>query len=186
MLIHIALLSLIACSVTAADPTVQVLNGSYSGLHLPHFNQDVFLGMPYAQDAGGANRFRIPQPLNTSWTGTRDAKQYSDICPDVKAKRDYPEGIGMSENCLSVNVVRPAGIAEDANLPVMVWIHGGSYQVGSSARFDYNLTYFVERSAQLGKPVVATSINYRKGGWGNMYSIEIQVRNRHTYEPIHC
>lgn len=81
----------------------------------------------------------------------------------------------MSEDCLSVNVVRPAGIAEDAKLPVIVWIHGGSYQVGSSGRPDYNLTYFVERSAQVGKPVVAASINYRKGGWGNMYSIEIQA-----------
>lgn len=161
------------CTAGAQDPFVKVLNGSYSGLHLPQFSQDVFLGIPYAQDTGGPNRFRIPQPLDTSWSGTHDAKQYSVACPDASSDDDALHGMG--EDCLSINVVRPAGIDEDAKLPVTVWIHGGSYQVGSSSLPNYNLTYFVERSVQIGKPVVATSINYRKGGWGNMYSIEIQA-----------
>lgn len=161
--------------VVAQDPVVTVLNGSYSGLHLPQFDQDIFLGIPYAQDTSGKNRFRIPQALNTTWPGTRDAKQYSDACPDANPEEDG--AYGMSEDCLSINVIRPAGTPEDANLPVTVWIHGGSYQVGSSGRPDYNLTYFVEKSVQVGKPIVATSINYRKGGWGNMYSIEMQVRS---------
>ena len=53
---------------------------------------------------------------------------------------------------------------------------GGSYQTGTSSLPCYNLSYIVERSVEIGKPILAASINYRKGGWGMMYSREIQVR----------
>lgn len=56
----------------------------------------------------------------------------------------------MSENCLSINVIRPAGLEESQKLPVMLWIHGGSYQVGTSALPYYNLTYLVKRSVEIG------------------------------------
>lgn len=90
-----------------ADPIVTIPNGSYEGVYAPTFDQDLFLGIPYAQDAGGANRFRIPQALNETWSGTRDAKNYSNACPDTNPDSDAL--YGMSENCLSINVVRPAG-----------------------------------------------------------------------------
>jgi carboxylesterase type B len=72
--------------------------------------------------------------------------------------------------------VRPGGLSPDESkkLPVAVWIHGGSYQVGTSALPNYNLTYLVQRSVEMGNPIIATSINYRKGGWGMLYSREIQ------------
>jgi len=50
-----------------------------------------------------------------------------------------------------------------------------SYQVGTSALPYYNLTYLVQRSVEIGKPIIGASINYRKGGWGMLYSIEIQA-----------
>lgn len=162
----------LAATVAVADPTVTVVNGTYEGLYLPSFDQDVFLGIPYAQDTGGHNRLRIPQSLNETWNGTRPAKAYGDSCPDFTPEVDG--FYGMSENCLSINVVRPAGISQDESLPVALWIHGGSYQVGTSALPYYNLTYIVQRSVEIGKPIVAASINYRKGGWGMMYSREIQ------------
>ncbi|OAL56811.1 alpha/beta-hydrolase [Pyrenochaeta sp. DS3sAY3a] len=163
--------SLFVSGVTAAEPTVTVLNGTYEGLYLPTFDQDIFLGIPYAQNTGGQNRFRIPQSLNTTWNGTRTAKQYGHTCPDPTDAE-----FGMSEDCLSINIIRPAGLSADesAKLPVAVWIHGGSYQVGTSALPNYNLTYIVQRSVEIGKPIIATSINYRKGGWGMLYSREIQ------------
>ncbi|KAI1302478.1 alpha/beta-hydrolase [Xylaria venustula] len=186
--------------VAAGDPTVYLRNGSYAGLHLPTYNQDIFLGIPYAQDTGGLNRFRPPQPLHETWDGVRDAKVYGPACPDILLDED---GVfGMREDCLSINIVRPAGFVSgddggvngtqrgggesDNNseggkgekkrklLPVMLWIHGGSYQVGTSSLPNYNLTFIVQRSVELGLPVLAASINYRKGGWGNMYSREIQ------------
>ncbi|KAI1273194.1 alpha/beta-hydrolase [Xylaria sp. FL0933] len=174
-------------TTAAADPVVRVLNGSYEGLHLPAFGQDVFLGIPYAQDTGGRNRFRAPQALDEAWDGVREAKRYGPACPDQQA--DVDGYYGMGEDCLSINIVRPAGLGvdEDNNdeeerektaksrkLPVMLWIHGGSYQVGTSGLPNYNLTFLVQRSVEVGLPVLAASINYRKGGWGNMYSREIQ------------
>lgn len=161
-----------AATALAKDPQVRVKNGTYEGLYLPSFDQDIFLGIPYAQDTGGQNRFRIPQPLNTTWDGIRTAKQYGHTCPDPTPNDPY----GMSENCLNINIVRPAGLnaSQAASLPVAVWIHGGSYQVGTSSLPNYNLTYLVQRSVEIGQPIVATSINYRKGGWGMLYSREIQ------------
>ena len=155
----------------ATQPIAKVLNGTYSGIYLPQFQQDIFLGIPYAQDTGGENRFRVPQTLNETWNDTRPATSYSNACPSISAS----DGIyGMSENCLSINIVRPAGTSEDEKLPVLLWIHGGSYQVGTTGLPNYNLTYIVQRSVEIGKPIIGASINYREGGWGNMYSIEIQ------------
>ncbi|KAI0541187.1 Alpha/Beta hydrolase protein [Xylaria digitata] len=176
-----ALLLAAGLGAAAAEPVARVLNGTYEGLHLPSFQQDIFLGIPYAQDTGGMNRFRIPQSLDETWKGIREAKIYGPACPDqVEADGHF----GMSEDCLSINIVRPSGSSLNyengeegktrPKLPVLLWIHGGSYQVGTSALPNYNLTFLVQRSVDLGLPVLAASINYRKGGWGNMYSREIQ------------
>ena len=158
--------------LTQENPQVTILNGTYEGVHLSTFNQDAFLGIPYAQNAGGQNRYRIPQSLNETWTDTRSAKNYSDACPSLFPNMDNL--YGMSENCLSINIVRPTGVDESANLPVMFWIHGGSYQVGTTGLPNYNLSYIVERSAQIGRPIIGASINYRLAGWVNLYSIELQ------------
>ncbi|OMP84301.1 Lipase 4 [Diplodia seriata] len=168
-LLSVAILPLAA--ISAADPLVRVRNGSYAGLHLPQFGQDLFLGIPYAQSTGGENRFRIPQALTETWNGTRDAKAYGHACPDADPADDAL--YGMSEDCLNINIVRPSG-ANDTKLPIMLWIHGGSYQQGTSGLPNYNLTWIVQRSVEIGYPIIGASINYRKGGWGNMYSIEIQ------------
>ncbi|KXJ96230.1 Alpha/Beta hydrolase protein [Microdochium bolleyi] len=168
-------LAVIASSASGAScaPTATVRNGTYVGVSLASFNQDAFLGIPYAQDTGGQNRFRVPQALNTSWSGVRTAQNYSHACPDPTPADDGM--YGMSENCLSINVVRPTKKRSDKGLlPVAVWIHGGGYHWGTSSLPSYNLSYIVQRSAEMGKPILATSINYRKGGWGNMYSIEVQ------------
>lgn len=168
----VLILSILVNLIRAADPTVTVLNGTYSGLYLPTFNQDVFLGIPYAQDTSGENRFRVPQSLNESWTGIRKAQQYGNACPDFTPEADGM--YGMSEDCLSINVVRPAGLKDGQKVPIVLWIHGGSYQVGTSGIPNYNLTYLVQRSVEVGQPIIGTSINYRKGGWGMLYSVEVQ------------
>ncbi|KAL1639144.1 hypothetical protein SLS58_008231 [Diplodia intermedia] len=174
--LSVAILPLAA--ISAADPLVRVRNGSYAGLHLPQFGQDLFLGIPYAQSTAGENRFRIPQALTETWNGTRDAKAYGHACPD--ADPDDDALYGMSEDCLNINVVRPSG-SNDTKLPIMLWIHGGSYQQGTSGLPNYNLTWIVQRSVEIGYPIIGASINYRKGGWGNMYSIEIQGQLLMTY-----
>lgn len=61
-------------------PTVTVRNGTYTGVHSTTYGQDFFLGIPYAQQPVGNLRFTVPQSLNESWDGARDAKEYSEIC----------------------------------------------------------------------------------------------------------
>jgi carboxylesterase type B len=115
-------IGLLANVAVAAEPTVKILNGTLEGAYLPSFKQDVFLGIPYAQSTGDENRFRPPQALNTTWNGTRPAKAYGPACPDPQLTGD-----AISEDCLSINIVRPAGLSEEtySKLPVAVWIHGG-------------------------------------------------------------
>jgi carboxylesterase type B len=60
-----------------AEPTVQVKNGTYIGRHVPNYNQDLFLGLPYAQPPVGDLRYRVPSSLNTTWNGSRPAQEYS-------------------------------------------------------------------------------------------------------------
>jgi triacylglycerol lipase len=62
---------------TVAEPAITVKNGTYVGIHSSIYNQDLFLGIPYARPPIGDLRFRIPQSLNTTWTGVRPAKEYS-------------------------------------------------------------------------------------------------------------
>ena len=59
------------------SPTAQIKNGTYTGVHSAEYNQDFFLGMPYAQPPVGDLRFRNPASLNESWSDSRDAMQYS-------------------------------------------------------------------------------------------------------------
>lgn len=63
-----------------SSPTARVRNGTYVGVRSTTYEQDFFLGMPYAQQPLGTLRFAVPQSLIENWDGARDAKEYSDIC----------------------------------------------------------------------------------------------------------
>jgi hypothetical protein len=65
---------------TSAEPTAAVRNGTYVGVQNAHYNQDYFLGIPYAQQPVGNLRFNVTQSLNDTWEGPREAKEYSEIC----------------------------------------------------------------------------------------------------------
>jgi carboxylesterase type B len=97
-------------------PSVIVLNGTLQGVHSPTWNQDFFLGIPYAQPPVGNLRFRWPQSLNTSYNGVRDASQYGYSC------YQYNSNFNLSEDCLTLNVVRPVvNTKKERLLPVIVW-----------------------------------------------------------------
>jgi hypothetical protein len=78
-------------------PLVRTINGTYAGKYLESYKQDAFLGIPYAQPPLGNLRFRRPLPLNASWTGSRDAKEYGSTCTQTGNRTD------LSEDCLSLN-----------------------------------------------------------------------------------
>ncbi|KAJ7165112.1 triacylglycerol lipase [Mycena filopes] len=70
----------------------------------------------------------------------------------------------MSEDCLNINVFRPAGMAPGTSVPVMVWIYGGSFFTGTAEAF--NGSSLVARSVARGTPVIYVSFNYRLGPLG--------------------
>ncbi|OHF00001.1 carboxylesterase [Colletotrichum orchidophilum] len=147
----------------SAGPTVKVLNGSYEGLFLPNYQQDVFLGVPYAMPPIGNFRFKAPQSINSKWNATRPATEYGNICMQYTAPPSHP----MSEDCLSLNVIRPSNVSGIELLPVAVWIHGGGLYGGSSR--DNNLTNFVRQASAARKPLIAVSINYRLSAFGFLW-----------------
>ena len=149
--------------LSTTTPTVTIRNGTYAGVHSSQFNQDFFLGMPFAEPPVGNLRFRVPRPLNSKWKGIKSAASYSASCigyggDDVP----YPS---LSEDCLYLNVVRPSGFG-NKKLPVAFWIHGGGLTMGSGIDQRYNLSFIVERSVKIGKPIIAVSTNYRLDMWG--------------------
>ncbi|KAK6069247.1 flavin-binding monooxygenase [Seiridium cupressi] len=154
-------------NATTTPPTVAVLNGTYYGVRHEGYGQDFFLGMPYAQPPIGDLRLGTPQSLNTTWTETRNATQYGAICIGTGQTGE------VSEDCLSINIIRPTGVEEYENLPVAVWIYGGGFVSGGSAMQQYNLSFIVDQSVQMGTPMIAVSLNYRLHCWGYMWSREI-------------
>ncbi|KAL4758095.1 Alpha/Beta hydrolase protein [Aspergillus foveolatus] len=156
---------------SSSSPTVTVKNGTYIGKHNAHYDQDLFLGIPYAQQPVGNLRFAIPHSLNETWSEPRDAKEYSDICVGYGTDSIwYPQ----SEACLTLNVIRDSSVDETSSLPVGVWIHGGGFYQGSGADQRYNMSAIVANAQRIGKPFIAVTINYRLSTWGFLNSAEIR------------
>ncbi|KAH7348648.1 triacylglycerol lipase [Rhexocercosporidium sp. MPI-PUGE-AT-0058] len=150
-------------------PTVKVLNGTYSGTHSSTFNQDYFLGIPFAQPPVGDLRFRQAQSLNVTFDETRNATEYSPECMGYGSDQ-WVLGNIISEDCLTLNVIRPSGAQ---NLPVGVWIHGGGNTQGGSRDPRYNLSFIVEQSVYAKSPFIGVSINYRLQAWGYLFGKEV-------------
>ncbi|KAJ6018662.1 hypothetical protein N7522_000729 [Penicillium canescens] len=162
--------AVLAAPASKSSPTVKVRNGTYTGVHSSTYNQDFFLGMPYAQQPVGNLRFTVPQSLDTSWEGARDAKAYSDICVGYGTDSIwYPQ----SEACLTLNVIRGSSVKKNSKLPVGVWIHGGGFYMGSGSDERYNMSAIVENSYDIGKPFIAVTLNYRLSAWGFISSSQV-------------
>lgn len=63
-------------------------------------------------------------------------------------------------------MVRPVGVPSITGLPVLAWIHGDGFQEDESADQRYNMSFIVQESVKMGKPLIAASFNYRLGGFG--------------------
>ncbi|KAL3476626.1 Alpha/Beta hydrolase protein [Aspergillus californicus] len=157
-------------AVQARDPRATVKNGTYVGVHNSHYGLDYFLGVPFAQPPVGNLRLAPPASLNVPFPRTRNATHLQPACPQfLAATIDRP----ISEDCLTLNVYRPAGY-ENQSLPVLVWIYGGGYDQGSNSDPRYNLTFIVNNSVRMNKPIIAVALNYRLNGFGFMGGPAIQ------------
>ena len=164
-------------------PLATVANGTYQGTYSPQYKQDFFLGIPYAQPPVGELRFSNPQTLNDSFDGVQKAEQYSPACVGYGPSQ---VGYEVSEDCLYLNVIRPAGHVRDHHhdregLPVAVWIHGGGFVQGSGVDLRYNLSFIVEHSMRMGQPMIGVTLNYRLSAWGFLQGREVQASGNSNF-----
>ncbi|MEU2738344.1 carboxylesterase family protein [Streptomyces sp. NPDC007095] len=122
-------------------------------------------GIPYAAPPVGLSRLRLPRRPEP-WSGVRDATAYGAPAPQppmpvpagAAGPTDAPVLPEPSEDCLYVNVTAPA---DAAGLPVLLWIHGGGYQVGTGSDIAGDGRTFARRHG-----VVVVTFNYRLGALG--------------------
>ena len=116
-------------------------------------------GIRYAKKPMGELRFRAPQPPE-SWQGVKDAVKAGPISPQTRRlTKDKDE---QGEDCLSLNIWSPA--ADGKKRPVMFWIHGGGFLVGSGTSPLYDGSSLAKKG-----DVVVVTINYRMGALGFLY-----------------
>ena len=139
--------------------TVEVTGGRIQGVLRRGLR--MWRGIPYAASTAGANRFRAPQPVEP-WQGVRSAALFGPVAPqDRGALAPGPSGLGSSsEDCLSLNVIAPR-FETRAPRPVMVYVHGGAYAVGSSREMPQQGEGLVNEGG-----VVFVNLNYRLGALG--------------------
>jgi len=120
-----------------------------------------FLGVPFARPPVGELRWRAPRPVQ-AWNGVRDATRIGSDCTQAIGRKAILGGGGGfvvgSEDCLYLNIYAPAAKAAEAR-PVMVYIPGGAFTVGSGANYDPS-----RLAADQGRVVV--TLNYRLGALG--------------------
>jgi len=119
-----------------------------------------FLGIPFAQPPVESLRFKAPEFPNVFYPPHEPllATQYKGDCAQLELGSSEIKG---SEDCLYLNVFTPdIELDGSADLPVMVWIHGGGFLIGSSDPSFYGPERF------LNEDVVLVTFNYRLGALG--------------------
>uniref|UniRef100_A0A8H7Y9K5 Carboxylic ester hydrolase n=1 Tax=Psilocybe cubensis TaxID=181762 RepID=A0A8H7Y9K5_PSICU len=176
------------------SPTVTLDSATVTGINQGALSK--FLGIPYAEPPVGELRFNLPRAV-TSYNGSINATSYGPTCPQQTVKspislsqffnftvpfiKDPDRNVTRnstetpeSEDCLTINVIKPLNASADAKLPVVVWIFGGGFERGSAGGYDDQGTRIVNRSMVLGEPVIYAAMNYRVSAWGFLASQEVQ------------
>lgn len=124
----------------------------------------IWRGIPYASPPVGELRFAAPRPPE-SWEGIRGAAAFGPVSlqpPDTRGTRFRGQRPVFSEDCLYLNVWAPADAEEP--LPVMFWIHGGTFITGAGSQPMFDGSALASQGR-----VVVVSINYRLGPFGFLH-----------------
>ena len=144
---------------TTATTTMGAVRGASDGGLM-------FKGIPYAAPPVGPLRFLPPAPV-APWSGVRDTVEYRASCPQSSARPEgWSQEPSLSEDCLYLNVWTPACDARPR--PVMVWLHGGGFSIGSGSWPVYDGAALARRG-----DVVVVTVNHRLGIFGYLHLKEI-------------
>lgn len=143
---------------------------------------ETFNGIPFADPPVGPLRLKPPRRFSGP-LGRRDGTGIAPACPQMLVSR---EGLGVvgavandvlqvpllktvdggQEDCLTVDVRRPAGTEAGAKLPVLFWIYGGGFEFGASNIYDGS--GLVAAAVGQEQPFIFVAVNYRVAGFGFM------------------
>ncbi|KAI0390052.1 sterol esterase [Xylariaceae sp. FL0594] len=165
-------------------PTVQTSLGTVVGTSI--LGVENFAGIPFADAPVGNLRLRPPQKRTAPY-GTLDAAGAGPACPQMTFSTEgsllqsvlgnlldtpfFQTITGQTEDCLTMRVQRPAGTQAGDNLPVLFWIFGGAFELGSPQMYD--ASGLLQNGVAHDKPFIFVSVNYRVGGFGFLPGQEV-------------
>ncbi|KXN82865.1 Lipase 2 [Leucoagaricus sp. SymC.cos] len=141
-----------------AAPQVKIGKTTIIGRDIPTLQQEFFGGIPFAEPPLGKLRLRPPVLKTHLDVNSFGASNYGPGCLQPQAA--FP----ISEDCLTINILRPSSLPQNAKLPVLFWVYGGGFQEGVSSIF--NGSAIVAQSVARGTPLIYVNFNYRLGPLG--------------------
>ena len=157
-----------------ADDPVALDSGAVTGKVLPS-GVKAYFGIPYAAAPLGDLRWREPQPVQ-AWKGIYHADRMAPECIQVLRRHNLNHYFGeeaTSEDCLYLNIWSSGDAKAGAKLPVIVWIYGGGFTLGSSGMAMYGGENVAKKGA------IFVSFNYRVGALGNLAHPELTAESPH-------
>jgi para-nitrobenzyl esterase len=157
----------------AGDP-VRIDTGAVAGSLLAP-SVKAYLGIPFAAPPVRENRWRAPQPVK-AWQGIYNADSLKPECPQALRSPSINHYFGeeaVSEDCLYLNLWAPAAAKAGDKLPVVMWIYGGAFNVGSAS----SPIYSGEPLARKG--IIYVAANYRLGVFGFLAHPELTAETGH-------
>ncbi|KAJ7834986.1 Alpha/Beta hydrolase protein [Mycena olivaceomarginata] len=176
-------------------PIITLDNGTFVGAATTPDTQS-FLGIPFAQPPVGDLRFRLPTKVDP-YIGTRNVTAMGPACSqqtavvpilsgvvqkiigdlfDDRYSNEYPS----AENCLTLNIIKPANATADSKLPVVLWLFAGGFEFGTPARCHgltknkVTMAFPLSNDPSMEQPIIYISINYRVSAFGFLGGREVR------------
>lgn len=168
---------------------ITVTGGDLRGIINNKGTVEIFAGIPFAAPPVGNLRWKEPQDL-APWAGILEADHFAPMAMQTQdgplmnflfnlythSKKSRTYGAPMSEDCLYLNVWKPAlpaSSAPEKGWPVLVYIHGGSLMTGQSWYEKYDGENLAEQG------IIVVTVAYRTGVFGYFADSELVAESEH-------